>query len=149
MQRTRVGGGGEDAAIIGAHVDELRRNVHTRKLKELIGPYATVRLAYIATALGMGSADEVEEVRRPFPSCPWSILAEIYLCHACSDREIEDGHARTAVRAAHPGRQAAGLAGPGGRCAARRGRGQRRSGGAAQVLQREPGVSIVYAGDFD
>ena len=98
MQRTWVGGGGEDAAIIGAHVDELRRNVHTRKLKELIGPYATVRLAYIATALGMGSADEVEEVRRPCPSCPRSILAEIYLCHACSDHEVEGGDGRAARR---------------------------------------------------
>eukprot|EP01047_Picozoa_sp_COSAG01_P043823 COSAG01_NODE_3916_length_5541_cov_12.214994_6_plen_119_part_00 len=29
-----------------------------------------------------------------------SILAEIYLCHACSDQEIEDGNARPAVRGA-------------------------------------------------
>jgi hypothetical protein len=31
-------------------------------------------------------------VSRAFPSCTWSILAEIYLCHACSHHEIEDGN---------------------------------------------------------
>eukprot|EP01047_Picozoa_sp_COSAG01_P030010 COSAG01_NODE_2076_length_8486_cov_41.323000_5_plen_88_part_00 len=31
---------------------------------------------------------------RAFPSCTWSIPAEIYLRHACSYHEIEDGHAR-------------------------------------------------------
>jgi hypothetical protein len=29
-------------------------------------------------------------VSRAFPSCTRSILTEIYLCHACSDHEIED-----------------------------------------------------------
>jgi hypothetical protein len=31
---------------------------------------------------------------RAFPSCKRSILTEIYLCHACSYHEIEDGNAR-------------------------------------------------------
>jgi hypothetical protein len=34
-------------------------------------------------------------VSRAFPSWNWSILTEIYLCHACSYHEIEDGNART------------------------------------------------------
>ena len=33
-------------------------------------------------------------VSRAFPSWKQSILTEIYLCHACSDHEIEDGNAR-------------------------------------------------------
>eukprot|EP01047_Picozoa_sp_COSAG01_P012431 COSAG01_NODE_561_length_15460_cov_95.444307_3_plen_79_part_00 len=33
-------------------------------------------------------------VSRAFPSWNRSILAEIYLCHACSDHETEDGNAR-------------------------------------------------------
>jgi hypothetical protein len=37
-------------------------------------------------------------VSRAFPSCTWSILAEIDLCHACSYHEIEDGNARTGTR---------------------------------------------------
>jgi hypothetical protein len=28
------------------------------------------------------------QVSRPFPSWNWSILTDIYLCHACSDHEI-------------------------------------------------------------
>eukprot|EP01047_Picozoa_sp_COSAG01_P040622 COSAG01_NODE_3434_length_6100_cov_7.180970_3_plen_203_part_00 len=36
---------------------------------------------------------------RAFPSCLRSLLTEIYLCHACSCHEIEDGHARTGLRA--------------------------------------------------
>eukprot|EP01047_Picozoa_sp_COSAG01_P006703 COSAG01_NODE_246_length_20450_cov_195.166822_16_plen_81_part_00 len=32
-------------------------------------------------------------VSRPFPSWKRSILAEIYLCDACSDHETEDGNA--------------------------------------------------------
>jgi hypothetical protein len=35
------------------------------------------------------------QVSRAFPSCTWSIMAEIYLCHACSYQEIEDGNAWT------------------------------------------------------
>jgi hypothetical protein len=31
-------------------------------------------------------------VSRPFPSWNRSTLTEIYLCHACSDHEIEDGN---------------------------------------------------------
>jgi hypothetical protein len=34
-------------------------------------------------------------VSRAFPSCTRSILTEIYLCHACSCHEIEDGNARS------------------------------------------------------
>jgi hypothetical protein len=34
-------------------------------------------------------------VSRAFPSQNRSILTEIYLCHACSHHEIEDGNART------------------------------------------------------
>jgi hypothetical protein len=34
-------------------------------------------------------------VSRACPSCTWSILAEIYLRHACSYQEIEDGNAWT------------------------------------------------------
>ena len=43
-----------------------------------------------------GSSDAAAELRkfssvsRAFPSCTRSILTEIYLCHACSDHEIED-----------------------------------------------------------
>jgi hypothetical protein len=33
-------------------------------------------------------------VSRAFPSCTRSIWTEIYLCHACSCHEIEDGNAR-------------------------------------------------------
>jgi hypothetical protein len=36
-------------------------------------------------------------VRLAFPSWNRSILTEIYLCHACSHHEIEDGNARTGV----------------------------------------------------
>jgi hypothetical protein len=38
-------------------------------------------------------------VSRPFPSWNRSILAEIYLCHACSNHDIEDGHGRAGARA--------------------------------------------------
>jgi hypothetical protein len=40
-------------------------------------------------------------VSRVFPSWNRSILTEIYLCHACSDHEIEDGNARTGDDTAH------------------------------------------------
>eukprot|EP01047_Picozoa_sp_COSAG01_P045867 COSAG01_NODE_4258_length_5201_cov_4.634065_6_plen_143_part_00 len=36
---------------------------------------------------------------RAFPSWTRSILTEIYLCHACSYHEIEDGNARAGERA--------------------------------------------------
>jgi WD40 repeat protein len=44
-------------------------------------------------------------VSRAFPSCTRSILTEIYLCHACSCQEIEDGNARAGADAGalHPG----------------------------------------------
>jgi hypothetical protein len=38
--------------------------------------------------------EAARRVSRAFPSWTWSILAEIYLCHACSAHEIEDGNAR-------------------------------------------------------
>jgi hypothetical protein len=38
-------------------------------------------------------------VSRPFPSWSQSILTEIYLCHACSCHEIEDGNGRAGRRA--------------------------------------------------
>jgi hypothetical protein len=41
-----------------------------------------------------------------FPSWKRSILTEMYLCHASSYHEIEDGHARTGLRAAALGRAA-------------------------------------------
>ena len=34
-------------------------------------------------------------MRRAFPSFLWSILTDIYLCHACSCHDIEDGNAWT------------------------------------------------------
>jgi hypothetical protein len=37
------------------------------------------------------------------PSWDRSMLTEIYLCHACSDHEIEDGNARTGAAAAAAG----------------------------------------------
>jgi hypothetical protein len=43
-----------------------------------------------------------ELVSRAFPSWNRSMLTEIYLCHACSYQEIEDGHARAGT----PGRVA-------------------------------------------
>jgi hypothetical protein len=44
-------------------------------------------------------------VSRAFPSCcTWSILAEIYLCHACSDHEVEDGNARATGAVGEVGR---------------------------------------------
>eukprot|EP01047_Picozoa_sp_COSAG01_P046522 COSAG01_NODE_4377_length_5085_cov_6.039110_3_plen_142_part_00 len=48
-----------------------------------------------------------QNVSRAFPSCTRSILAEIYLCHACSCQEIEVGNARAGadVGALHPGQQ--------------------------------------------
>jgi hypothetical protein len=36
-------------------------------------------------------------VSRPFPSWNRSILTEIYLCHACSCHEIEDGNGRAGL----------------------------------------------------
>jgi hypothetical protein len=44
-----------------------------------------------------GSA-ATQRVSRAFPSWNRSILTEIYLRHACSDHEIEDGHARTGAK---------------------------------------------------
>jgi hypothetical protein len=38
------------------------------------------------------------EVSWAFPSWHRSILTEIYLCHACSYHEVEDGNARLGVR---------------------------------------------------
>jgi hypothetical protein len=38
---------------------------------------------------------EMAAVGRAFPSWKRSTLTEIYLCHACSDHAIEDGHAST------------------------------------------------------
>jgi hypothetical protein len=38
-------------------------------------------------------------VSRAFPSAARSILTEIYLCHACSYHEVEDGNARTGTTA--------------------------------------------------
>jgi hypothetical protein len=42
-------------------------------------------------------------VSRAFPSWDRSILTEIYLCHACSYHEVEDGNARTGVLAQRGG----------------------------------------------
>jgi small GTP-binding protein len=55
------------------------------------------------------AGSSVEDVSRAFPSCARSILTEIYLCHACSCQEIEDGNA---ARAGMP-RRAQGLGRPG------------------------------------
>jgi hypothetical protein len=41
-------------------------------------------------------------VSRAFLSYTRSILTEIYLCHACSDREFEDGNARAGCTAWRP-----------------------------------------------
>jgi hypothetical protein len=38
-------------------------------------------------------AQQVERVRRAFPSWNRSMLTETYLCHACSHHEIENGNA--------------------------------------------------------
>jgi hypothetical protein len=43
--------------------------------------------------------DDWVNVSRAFPSWKRSILTEIYLCHACSYQEIEDGSARTGALA--------------------------------------------------
>jgi|EP01049_Picozoa_sp_SAG25_P007752 hypothetical protein len=43
---------------------------------------------------GMHNMDEWISVSRVFPSWARSILTEIYLGHACSYHEIEDGNAR-------------------------------------------------------
>jgi hypothetical protein len=43
---------------------------------------------------GLAELAESRAVSRAFPSCRRSILTEIYLCHACSCQEIEDGNAR-------------------------------------------------------
>jgi hypothetical protein len=42
-----------------------------------------------------GQVARTDTVSRAFPSCPRSILAEMYLWHACSCHEIEDGNSRT------------------------------------------------------
>jgi putative flavoprotein involved in K+ transport len=42
-----------------------------------------------------GELEKLPAVSRAFPSCTRSILTEIYLCHACSCHEIEDGNAWT------------------------------------------------------
>jgi hypothetical protein len=47
----------------------------------------------LASTLHVGSS-----VSRAFPSCTRPILTEIYLCHACSCQEIEDGNARAGGR---------------------------------------------------
>jgi hypothetical protein len=49
---------------------------------------------------GLGAAAHPRTIPRPgkralsgsFPSFAWTVLTEIYLCHACSWQEIEDGH---------------------------------------------------------
>jgi hypothetical protein len=41
--------------------------------------------------------------RRAVPSWNRSMLTEIYLCHACSDHEIEDGNARAGPPSTTPG----------------------------------------------
>eukprot|EP01047_Picozoa_sp_COSAG01_P008474 COSAG01_NODE_335_length_18690_cov_7.693185_2_plen_656_part_00 len=73
-----------------------------------------------------------EAVSRAFPSWNRSILTEIFLCHACSDQEIEDGNGRAgeaargadggAGRAAAGGGAAAAAAAGGGDLEAVRGR---------------------------
>jgi hypothetical protein len=45
-------------------------------------------------------AERRQAVSRVFPSWNRSILTEIYLCHACSDHDFEDGNARTGRDAA-------------------------------------------------
>jgi hypothetical protein len=40
-----------------------------------------------------GAPARRRRVSRAFPSWKRSLLTEIYLCHACSDHEIEDGNA--------------------------------------------------------
>eukprot|EP01047_Picozoa_sp_COSAG01_P018078 COSAG01_NODE_973_length_12368_cov_12.435732_4_plen_55_part_00 len=42
----------------------------------------------------VADAADATAVSRPFPSWNWSILTEIYLCHACSYHKIEDGNGR-------------------------------------------------------
>eukprot|EP01047_Picozoa_sp_COSAG01_P013693 COSAG01_NODE_650_length_14506_cov_24.157354_6_plen_114_part_00 len=41
------------------------------------------------------------EVSRPFPSWNRCILTEIYLCHACSYQEINDGNGRAGPPCGH------------------------------------------------
>jgi hypothetical protein len=56
------------------------------------------------SGVGMGgSGSRVDVVSAPFPSWNRSILTEIYLCHACSYQEIEDGNGAPGQPAAgHP-----------------------------------------------
>jgi hypothetical protein len=57
--------------------------------RTLIGEYLP------ALSLDTPSLRKFVEVSRAFPSWNRSILTEFYLCHACSDQEIEDGNMET------------------------------------------------------
>jgi hypothetical protein len=70
------------------------------------GESAWDELDELPTTLSLKAQRQVYELKllpgcvsRAFPSCARSILAEIYLRHACSCQEIEDGNARTGDRA--------------------------------------------------
>jgi hypothetical protein len=52
---------------------------------------ATSSAAAIVSVRARASPERRRSVSRAFPSWKRSIVTEIYLCHACSDHEIEDG----------------------------------------------------------
>jgi hypothetical protein len=60
-----------------------------------VQPTSPELLLGTAQMLGLTRYGECYAVSRAFPSWNRSILTEIYLCHACSYHETEDGNART------------------------------------------------------
>jgi hypothetical protein len=57
--------------------------------------------SYLINVTNQGPVESAVTVSRPFPSWNRPMLTEIYLWHACSDHEIEDGNGRAGARLRH------------------------------------------------
>jgi hypothetical protein len=79
----------------------LRQMIHSASPPAYLSSPAPTPVLDGALGTAGGGLDSVAQASRAFPSWERSTLTEIYLHHACSCREIEDGHALMMRRARH------------------------------------------------